>query len=133
MFLFALSASLKVTPSWKGSRELSGKLDMVLIETSTRFAVRMNGVCVNVFNAPQSFLFQYILYTHLTTSEGDVDLCEQVRVPPQYLAESKITNQWEFKKQFVETQFILAAVAGGFKLTNFITKVKSKPNLSTVG
>ena len=28
-----------------------------------------------------------LMVTHLTTSEGDVDLCEQVRVPPQYLDE----------------------------------------------
>ena len=27
---------------------------------------------------------------YLTTSEGDVDLCEQVRVPPQYLKEWKL-------------------------------------------
>ena len=47
--------------------------------------------CVNAFNT-QCHLCSIVMKkagTHLTTSEGEVDLCEQVRVPPQYLAQSK--------------------------------------------
>ena len=34
-----------------------------------------------------TFIYVYKEGIYLTTSDGDVDLCEQVRVPPQYLKE----------------------------------------------
>ena len=37
-----------------------------------------------------TFIYVYKEGIYLTTSEGDVDLCEQVRVPPQYLKEWKL-------------------------------------------
>ena len=46
-----------------------------------------------------------LMVTHLTTSEGDVDLCEQVRVPPQYLDELQIFNILSFISGIQQCQF----------------------------
>ena len=53
------------------------------------------GFCV-WFSNNRLFTSSDGLVTHLTTSEGDVDLCEQVRVPPQYLEELQILNILSF-------------------------------------
>ena len=37
-----------------------------------------------------TLIYVYKEGIYLTTSDGDVDLCEQVRVPPQYLKEWKL-------------------------------------------